>query len=138
LKDGFVPDASATLPWCFQDEATLWSASLLHRIRAGEGAVVPAHWPLEILNGLFVGRKRGRVVESRVNQFLQDLAGLPIFVEPPLSRGEWPGLLALATAYRLTVYDAAYLEVAQRTRLPLATLDGDLRKAALTANVPLL
>lgn len=77
-------------------------------------------------------------MESRVNQFLQDLAGLPIFVEPPLSRGEWPGLLALATAYRLTVYDAAYLEVAQRTRLPLATLDGDLRKAALTANVPLL
>jgi len=72
-----VPDASATLPWCFQDEATLWSASLLHRIKAGEDAIVPAHWPLEILNGLVVGCKRGRVVESRVDQFLQDLAGLP-------------------------------------------------------------
>jgi hypothetical protein len=60
----FVIDASATLPWRFEDEATPWTESLLDRIQSGEEVLVPAHWPLEVANTLLVGRRRGRVTSQ--------------------------------------------------------------------------
>ena len=129
----FVIDASATLPWRFVDESTPWTEALLDRIEAGEEALVPAHWPLEVLNGLLVARRKGRVSDVQVSEFIEDLAELPIRVVPADDPAQWPAILSLAQQHRLTAYDAAYLDLAQRTGLPLATLDGDLRKAAAAA-----
>jgi predicted nucleic acid-binding protein len=127
---GFVPDASATLPWRFEDEATPWTEALLDRIEGGEEVLVPAHWPLEVVNGLLVARRRGRINAAQIQEFIEDLAALPIQIEAPSRPADWPAILALAEQHRLTAYDAAYLEMAKRKALPLATLDEDLRKAA--------
>ncbi len=135
---GFVPDASATLPWLFEDEATPWTEALLDRVESGEEVLVPAHWPLEVANALLIARRRGRVTAEQVSEFIEDLAALRIRLEPPSGPAQWPTILALAEEHHLTAYDAAYLELAQRTGLPLSTLDDDLRKAARAAGVALV
>jgi len=135
---GFVADASAALSWCFEDEATPATEALLERLRAGEPAIVPAHWPTEVMNGLVMAVRRRRIDPARVTRFARDLAALPIRIEPPLAPAAWDAVIRVATEYQLTVYDAAYLELAERTSLPLASLDGDLRNAALAAGVALL
>jgi predicted nucleic acid-binding protein len=135
---GFVADASATLPWCFEEEATPATEALLERLRAGEPAVVPAHWSTEVMNGLIMAVRRGRIDLERVARFAYDLAALPIRIEPAYAPAAWDAVIQVATRHQLTVYDAAYLELAERTGLPLATLDGDLRKAALAASVVLV
>jgi predicted nucleic acid-binding protein len=81
---------------------------------------------------------RKRIDLDRVARFAGDLAALPIRIEPPYSPSAWNLVVQAATAHNLTVYDAAYLELAQRTRLPLATLDGGLRKAAEAGGAPLV
>jgi predicted nucleic acid-binding protein len=128
---GFIPDASVTLPWRFDDEATPWTEALLSRLESGDHAVVPAHWPLEVVNALLVARRRGRVTAEQIGEFIEDLSALPIRIESPSDPQHWPAILALAEKHRLTAYDAAYLELALRTGLSLATLDGELRTAAL-------
>jgi predicted nucleic acid-binding protein len=135
---GFVADASATLLWCFAEEATPATEALLERLREGEPAVVPAHWSTEVMNGLLMAVRRSRLDLDRVARFARDLAALPIRMEPPHAPAVWDAMIRLATRHQLTVYDAAYLELAQRTGLPLATLDGDLRRAALAASVHLV
>lgn len=135
---GFVADASATLPWCFEDEATPETEALLERLRAGEPAIVPAHWPTEVMNGLIMAVRRRRIDGERVARFVRDLAALPIRIQPPHAPATWDAVIRVATEYQLTAYDAAYLELAERTNLPLASLDGELRNAALAAGVVLL
>jgi predicted nucleic acid-binding protein len=123
----FVPDASVTLPWCFEDERTPFTESLLNRIRAREEAIVPSHWPAEILNSLVQAKKRGRVPEEKIQRFLRDLSSFPILVDHERSLTVWERVRSLAETHQLTAYDAAYLELAQRTGIPLATLDRDLQ-----------
>jgi predicted nucleic acid-binding protein len=135
---GLVADASATLPWCFEDEATAETEALLERLRSGEPAIVPAHWSTEVINGLIVAARRGRIDPERITRFARDLAALPIRIEPPLAPAAWGAVIRVATEYQLTVYDAAHLELAKRASLTLASLDRDLRKAALAAGVVLL
>jgi predicted nucleic acid-binding protein len=135
---GFIPDASAALSWCFEDEASHWTESLLNRLAGGEQIIVPAHWPLEVTNGLLMAGRRGRVTGEKVRRFIEDLHGLTLVIEPPLSPEFWPRVLDIAEQHRLTAYDAAYLELAQRVRLPLATLDEDLHKASAMVGVQLL
>jgi predicted nucleic acid-binding protein len=135
---GFVADASATLPWCFEDEATPETEALLERLRAGEPAVVPAHWSTEVMNGLMMAVRRSRIDLEQVARFARDVAALPIRIEPPHAPAAWEAVIRVASRHQLTVYDAAYLELAERTRLPLATLDGDLRRAAVAASVALV
>ncbi len=79
----FVAGASATLPWRFAEEATQATEALPERLRAGEPAVVPAHWPTEIMNGLVTAVRRGRIDRERVARFARDLRALPIRVESP-------------------------------------------------------
>ena len=134
----FVPDASVTLPWCFEDERTPFTESLLNRIRAREEAIVPSHWPAEILNSLVQAKKRGRIPEETIQRFLRDLSSFPILVDNERSLAVWERVRSLAETHRLTAYDAAYLELAQRTGVPLATLDRELQKAVRAENVPLL
>lgn len=134
----FVPDASVTLPWCFEDERNSFTESLLNRIRTREEAIVPSHWPAEILNSLVQAKKRGRIPEENIQRFLRDLSSFHILVDNERSLAVWERVRSLAETHRLTAYDAAYLELAQRTGLPLATLDRDLQKAVRAENVRLL
>jgi len=132
-----VIDASVTLPWCFEDEAKPGTDRLLFDLRAGGTAVVPAHWPLEVLNSLLVAVRRGRIPREKIERFWSDLTALPIRIQPT-EMAAWSGIQRLAEQYRLTAYDAAYLELARRIGLPLATLDSDLRKAATAAGTALV
>jgi predicted nucleic acid-binding protein len=133
-----VVDASAALAWCFEDEASTWTDGLLERLRQGDRIVVPAHWPTEILNGLLVACRRKRIKKGQPALFWDELARLPIETEPALNGIQARAVLALGENHSLTVYDAAYLELAHRRQLPLGTLDVDLRKAAQAEGVLVL
>ena len=134
----FIADASVTLPWCFQDESTAWTDSLLDRLLGGDRIVVPAHWPTEISNGLMMGLRRKRIQPGRPELFWDDLAVLPIDVEAALTPGQAKDVLALCQRHGLTAYDAAYLELAKRKGLPLATQDSDLLKASQLEGVSVI
>jgi predicted nucleic acid-binding protein len=134
----FVVDASVALAWCFEDEATDWSEEFLERLRQGDRIIVPAHWGAEVANALLMGVRRKRVKPEQPQLLWDELWLLPIDTEPALTAARGKAVLALGEEQGLTVYDAAYLELAHRYGLPLATLDGDLRKAAQTKGVPLL
>jgi predicted nucleic acid-binding protein len=134
----FVADASAALAWCFEDEAGGFSDGLLERLRQGDTIIVPSHWPTEILNGLLVASRRKRIKADQPALFWDELARLPIATEPALTSAQAKAVLALGERHGLTVYDAAYLELAHRRQFPLGTLDTDLRKAAQAEGVILL
>jgi predicted nucleic acid-binding protein len=134
----FIVDASVTLPWCFPDEATPATEALLDRLYTGDEAIVPAHWPTEVMNGLVMAFRRKRIPLNKVLDFEQALAALPIHIEPPLQPGTWLSVLTASTDTNLTVYDAAYLQLARERKLPLATFDADLQKAAKADAIPLL
>jgi len=134
----FVLDASVTLAWCFQDEAAPWSDGLLLSLRTGDRAQVPAHWPVEVSSAFSSAFRRKRATLDEVRGFWDDIAQLPIEIEPPLTPIAAKGVLDLAIQYGLTPYDAVYLDLALRLSLPLASLDSALCKAASAAGVALL
>jgi predicted nucleic acid-binding protein len=133
-----VPDASATLSWCFEDEAKPWTDALLAKLRAGDEATVPAHWPVEVANALLMAIRRRRISGEKANRFFEDLRALPIRIDLESSETAFVRVFKLAEQYNLTVYDAAYLELAIRESVPLATLDNELREAARAAGVALV
>jgi predicted nucleic acid-binding protein len=130
----FVLDASVTACWAFQDEDHP-DASLAFLQIGTEEAVVPCLWWFEVRNILIVNERRHRIAESDTAAFLLNLSRLRIRVDPVPDEG---AVLRLARAHRLSVYDAAYLELAQREGLRLATLDAELRKAAACEGVTLV
>lgn len=134
----FVVDASVALAWCFEDEATTWSEELLERLRRGDRISVPAHWGAEVANALLMAVRRKRIKPEQPQLLWEELLLLPIDTEPALTTARGKEVLALGEKHSLTVYDAAYLELAHRNGFPLATLDSDLRKAAQAEGVPLL
>jgi predicted nucleic acid-binding protein len=134
----FVVDASVALAWCFEDEASRFSDSLLERIRQGNRIAVPAHWPTEISNGLLVAERRKRIKQGQAALFWDELAHLPIDIEQPLTAVQAKAVLAYCKKHGLTVYDGAYLELAHRRNLPLGTLDADLRRAAQAEGLDVL
>ena len=133
----FVVDSSVALSWCLEDERTPATKTLLERI--GEaGAVVPQHWPAEVLNGLMMAERRKRIDAGRRRQLAEFLHDLPLAVDPDTTVQLWGATQRLAERFRLTVYDAIYLELAQRRHLALATLDQELCDAATALDVPTL
>ena len=112
-------DASAPLAWCFEDEANSWTDGLLERLRQGDRIVAPAHWPTEIPNGLLVASRRKRIKADQPALFWDELARLPIETEPALDASQAKRVLALGEKHTLTIYDAAYLELAHRRQFPL-------------------
>jgi predicted nucleic acid-binding protein len=129
-----VVDASATLGLYFPDEITPALEDARQRLATG-GARVPILWWFEIRNSLVVAERRGRVDASQSAEILAQLEALPVrFDRVP----ESDAVLALARTHCLTVYDAAYLELALRLGATLATLDRQLARAARAAKVPLL
>ena len=133
----FVLDSSVTLAWYLPDESGSASAALLERA-AAEGVAVPGLWPLEIANALLMAERRGRIAAAARVRALGALRRLPISVDSETAERAWADALTLATAHRLSVYDAAYLELAVRRRLPLATFDRDLRAAASALDLDFL
>lgn len=133
----FVVDASVVMSWCFADEADAYADGVLDRLAQDE-AVVPSVWPLEIGNVLLVAERRKRLSEADSARFLALLAELPIVVEPEPPQRMLREILGLARELGLSTYDAAYLDLAMRLGLPIATNDAALRKAAKKVRVPLL
>ena len=129
-----VLDASITACWAFRDEHHPDARLAFDRIRTEE-AVVPCLWWFEVRNILIVNERRRRLTETDTSAFLSNLSRLRLRMD---RAPEESAILRLARVHRLSVYDAAYLELAQRERLPLATLDADLRKAAAGAGVALV
>ena len=132
-----VVDSSATLAWVYGDETTDAICEVFARLTE-RGAWVPALWRLEVANVLEMGVRRGRHDAAFRDATLADLALFPISVDPETDRQAWGPTVRLAERHRLTLYDAAYLELAQRRGLPLATLNTELRNAASAEGVILL
>jgi predicted nucleic acid-binding protein len=102
------------------------------------GAWVPQLWRLEVANVLEMGVRRGRTDAAFRDATVADLELLPIQIDPDTEKYAWRATMRLAASHRLTLYDAAYLELAMRRGLPLATLDRELRAAATAENIILL
>lgn len=132
-----VIDSSLTLAWYFPDEGTEATDSLLRRV-AQSGAVAPVHWPAEVANGFQMAVRRKRIDAAYRDTSLAELGHFGIAIDSDTNAHIWGATVQLADRYQLTVYDAAYLELAQRRRLPLATLDGALVAAAKAAGVEVL
>jgi len=133
----FVVDNSVALAWCFEDEHTRPIMDLLDRV-AESGAVAPSLWPLEALNGLLMAERRKRLDAKRRQRLAGFLRALPVTLDTETADQAWTATARLAERYRLTLYDAAYLELAQRRKLPLATLDKDLIRTGKTLGMTLL
>jgi predicted nucleic acid-binding protein len=132
-----VLDSSVALAWLHGDEMSGGTDDVFERVRA-DGAWVPSLWRLEVANVLEMGVRRGRHDAVFRDAMLADLALLPIRLDPETDLHAWGATARLAARHRLTLYDAAYLELARRRDLPLATLDEERRAAARTEDVPLL
>jgi len=132
----FVVDASVTLSWHLDDEPNAYSDAVLGRL-ATEPAMVPRIWFLEVANGLLIAERRGRITSAHSSHVHQALANLPITADDLSLDLALGSILSLARSQNLSAYDASYLELAMREGLPLATVDSDLRTAALAAGVPL-
>ena len=130
-----VLDASATLAWVLDDERDRGGATL--ELLAAERATVPAHWILEVANGLKLAVRRQRLEPGEPAAILERIRILPLNVDPETAFRGWGDTLALAERLDLTTYDAAYLELAMRLDAPLATLDHDLARAARAARIKL-
>jgi predicted nucleic acid-binding protein len=133
-----VLDSSAALAWIYADETTEVVRHVFELV-AENGALVPSLWRLEVANSLTVAVRRGRISAEFRNAALADLALLDIATDAHTDAHSWTATtLHVADRFRLTLYDAAYLELAHRRSLPLASLDKELRDAGRALGVPLL
>lgn len=137
MSAAFVVDCSVAMAWLFHDEATPKTAALLGRL-ATETALVPAWWFIEITNVLALAERKRRITPAQSDAFLADLSRLGIERDDEAPHRAFTHLLPLCRTHGLTSYDAIYLDLAVRRNLPLATLDGDLRKSAKKLGVQLL
>jgi predicted nucleic acid-binding protein len=127
---GLVIDASLAAAWCFPDEQTNYTNGVLQALSSSIEALAPGLWAYEVRNSVLVGLRRGRISKTDAEEFLDSLADLNIRLTDPES---YDAVFKLAERYGLTVYDAAYLDLAIREGVPLASLDDALRKATLKA-----
>ncbi len=132
-----VVDASVTIPWCIETEATAYADVALDLLRDG-GGLVPAVWPLEVTNALLMAERRQRLTTAEAERALALLASLPITVDDVTLVEAVDRILPFARQLRLSVYDASYVALALREDLELATQDGRMRAAAAQLGVRLL
>ena len=130
-----VIDASVASAWCVPDERTDYTQAVFQAVSSSTvEAVAPRLWAYEIRNSILMGLRRGRLSKLDSDHFLISLNELNMRLSEPASYNE---VFSLAQEYGLTVYDAAYLYVAMQERLPLASLDGQLVRAAHQAGIQL-
>jgi predicted nucleic acid-binding protein len=130
----FVLDSCVAMAWCFEDEQDDYAERVLDAL-AGSRAVVPEHWKLEVANVMLTATRQRRLAPVQAERFLDRLMKLPVevTVDPVMVEAAF----AIGREYKLSSYDAAYLDLARREGIPLATSDMALRKAARQAHVPL-
>jgi predicted nucleic acid-binding protein len=127
-----VIDSSLAAAWCFPDERTDYTNAVLQTISTPLEAVAPRLWAYEVRNSVLMGLRRKRITRAHAQEFLESIKVLPIRLADPVS---YDGVFSLADGHGLTVYDAAYLDLALREGLPLASLDNALCKAASNSGV---
>lgn len=132
-----VLDASMTIAWLFDDERTEAAQQVMMRV-VSNGAIVPSLWRLEVANMLRNAVRRGRCDDDFADQSLSRLDRFRIRIDEETDLHAWGTTRALSREQGLTVYDAAYLELALRKELPLASCDGDLIEAARRRSVEIL
>jgi predicted nucleic acid-binding protein len=133
----FVLDTSVTMRWFFGDgkpQDLVYAAKVLDAMKDAD-ALVPVTWGLEVANVIAKAEAKGLVTEARSGAFLEMLEGAEIEVDAATFAHALSDTLQLARRYKLSAYDASYLELALRSGMPLATLDEDLQKAARKAGV---
>lgn len=133
---GIVVDASVAAAWCFDDEVSPFTEAALDEV-VRIGARVPALWIVELANVLAMAERHGRLDAERVDRLVEVLLALPVVVDHGEPGVLVPAIVRIARAQRLTAHDAAYLELAMRAGLPLATRDASLRAAAERVGVAL-
>lgn len=133
----FVLDCSVTMSWCFEDEKTVYSETILDLLSSGSKALVPSLWSYEVLNVLISAHRHKRMTEAQAIGFWQKLHAFSINIDGSREGNWYMDIMMLAHQYKLTSYDASYLELALRENCPLATLDANLKKAAHKAGVSL-
>jgi predicted nucleic acid-binding protein len=132
-----VVDSSVALSWCFEDEISPETDAILDQVRL-LGAVVPNLWHVEVANVLLQAERRGRLTLSEVGEAIGLMSELHISIDDDTAGRAWREIIGTARADGLTVYDAAYLELAVRRGVPLATKDVELARAARRAGVTVL
>jgi predicted nucleic acid-binding protein len=132
-----IVDASITMAWCFEDEATPATEEVLDQV-VESNALVPSVWRFEVGNALQMAIRRKRITGIFRDDALAKLLAMPITVDPETDAYVWTTALRLSERFGLTLYDAAYVELAQRRNLPLASLDQEMRAAASALNIELL
>jgi predicted nucleic acid-binding protein len=133
-----VVDASIAMAWVHPAQATPESSALLDLISQGTQVIVPALWPLEMANALLTLEQRKKLTAPERKSALVALQALGFATDHDMSSLAFSKLSELAGLWALSVYDAAYLELAARLELPLACKDGPLREAARRHGVPVL
>jgi predicted nucleic acid-binding protein len=133
----FVADVSVAVGWVHPSQATTQTTAMLEAIGEGATLEVPALWPLEVANALTILVRRRRLTDDQRRAGLGWLRELRLRVDHEMASLAFSRLSELAISYRLSVYDAAYLELAQRRKLALGCKDGPLLKAAKRAGVSL-
>jgi len=132
-----VVDASVPLTWAFPDEHSEDAARLVNVLRIpGNQAIVPAFFHQEILNALLMAERRGRITSVAAREFLADLLALPFSPEAPDAL-RLPAIEGLSRKHKLTAYDASYLEIAIRLKLPIASFDAALVRASQAEGIVL-
>ena len=132
-----VIDASVALAWCFRDQRTEATAKLLERVQT-DAAAVPSLWHLEVANVLALAERRRRITPAESTELIALLETIEIVVDEETPSHALGRVLDLAREERLTAYDAAYLELAMRLGIPLASKDVDLCDAAERLGVTVL
>ena len=123
----FILDSSLAAAWCFTDEATSYTNTVLSAVSSLTEAAAPRLWAYEIRNTVLMGIRRKRITRAHADAFLKSLENLPVrLIDPP----SYDAVFELADRHGLTAYDAAYLDLAVRERLPIASLDSALLRAA--------
>jgi predicted nucleic acid-binding protein len=132
--NGIVIDASVALAWCFPDEASDYADFVLLAVEH-QTVVVPSIWAVEITNALLVGERRKRIRQPEIRRFIDLLKDLSIVEDRQAIADTLSNVLPLAREHDLSAYDAAYLDLAVRHEIPLATLDSTLQKAGTKAGI---
>jgi predicted nucleic acid-binding protein len=133
----FVLDNSVTMRWCFENASTPYAEEVLEQLLVGQQAHVPVLWLYEVVSVLAKAQRSGSITADKAHGFLEDIRSLNITVDDESFGHIFGDVHKLAVEHGLSGYDAAYLELAIRQGLPLATLDEDLEKAARIAGVEL-
>jgi predicted nucleic acid-binding protein len=134
IRKSFVLDCSIVFAWYFADESNSYADAVAASLSKAD-ALVPTHWSLEVANALLTGERSKRSTEAQASTFITTLAALPIKPDSLTAAQACSATIALARIHNLSSYDAAYLELAMRHSLPLATLDKALKRAAKAMGV---